>query len=602
MINLFKKICIATIIIISATYANYTFAAYAFSLYDAPKYPANFTHFDHVNPNAPKGGDLYLPNTDRRTSFDKFNPFSMKGVVAAGISDLMFETLTTSSGDETASMYGLLASDMQVENDRMSITFTINPKARFNNSDPVLAIDVKHSFDKLVTKGNPQFKSIFADIKNCVITGERTIRFDFKTNNRELPLIAGGLPVFSHKWGANTSFDKIQLEMPISSGPYVIDRYQLGRSIHYKRNPHYWAQNLPSRAGMFNFDRIHYQLYKDDLAKLEAFKAGEFDFIAEYSAKNWARAYNGDKFKNGDLIKRTLTHFNGAGMQGFVMNLRRPQFQDVRVRQALELALDYEWMNRQLFYKQYKRSYSFFNNSDMAATGLPSTDELTLFAHLKNKIDPEVFGQAPVPANTNPPGSLRKNLLQAKILLKQAGWEYRDGALRNAQGTPFSFEILDDQSAMSRVISVYVRNLAKLGITVKQRVTDFALLQQRIDDFDFDMTTTRLPDILSPGNEMFDLFSSKSADQKGSSNLAGLKDPAVDYLISQLVAAQTRKELNTRARALDRVLLHKHMIVPHWFSTTHRIAYKNRFGMPDNTPRYYQADGWMISHWWAKQP
>lgn len=577
-------------------------AAHAFSLYDTARYGADFTHFDYVNPAAPKGGELFLANPDRRTSFDKFNPFSMKGVAAAGVSTLMFETLTAASSDEVATMYGLLADDMVLAPDRMSMTFRLNRQARFNNGDPVLAADVKHSFDTLVAKGAPQFKSVFADVKQCVVTGERSVRFDFKTLNHELPLIVGSVPVFSRKWGAATEFDKIQLEAPIGSGPYLIDKYDVGRSISFRRNPSYWATNLPSRKGMFNFNRINYRFYQDDVARLEAFKAGEFDVVVEYSAKNWARSYNGPKFTSGEIVKRELTHSNGAGMQGFVMNLRRAQFQDVRVRRALELALDFEWMNRQLFYSQYKRIYSFFNNSEMAATGLPSEDELKLLQPLRDKLDPAVFGTAPLPPITRPPASLRANLLQARALLQQAGWNYRDGALRNASGEPFEFEILDDQSAMSRVISVYVRNLQKLGFQVKQRTADYALVQKRLEEFDFDMTSTRFPDVTSPGNEMFDMFGSKAADQPGSNNAWGLKDAAVDRLVQALVAARTRRELVAAARALDRVLLHKHIVVTHWFSSTHRVAYRNRFGIPATAPLYYQADPYVISSWWQEKP
>jgi microcin C transport system substrate-binding protein len=582
-------------------HGNAAFAAHAFSLYDTPKYPAGFSHFDYVNPDAPKGGELFLANPDRRTSFDKFNPFSLKGVAAAGVSNLMFETLAVSSSDEIATMYGLLADDMVLAPDRMSMTFRLNPHARFNNGDAVLAADVKYSFDTLIAKGAPQFKSIFAEVKRCVVVDERTVRFEFKSLNHELPLIVGSVPVFSRKWAAGTPFDQIQLTPPIVSGPYLIDRYDTGRAISYKLNPDYWGRNVPARKGTFNFARINYRFYKDDVAKLEAFKAGEFDLVVEYSAKNWARSYKGPKFTSGEIVKRELTHSNGAGMQGFVMNLRRPQFQDVRVRRALDLALDYEWMNRQLFFGSYKRIYSFFNNSPMAATGLPSADELKLLEPLRDKLDPVVFGPAPIPPNTDAPRSLRANLLEAVELFRQAGWIYKDGALRNAKGEPFAFEIIDDQSALSRVISVYIRNLEKLGIQVTQRTADFALVQKRMDEFDFDMTSIRFPDVTSPGNEMFDMFGSKAADENGSSNAWGLKDAAVDRLVEKLVAADSRQQLVAAARALDRVLLHKHIVVTHWYSSTHRVAYRDRFGIPAIAPLYYAADPYVISTWWQQK-
>jgi microcin C transport system substrate-binding protein len=596
-----RKFLFSFLLVGCIQYSGSAFGAHAFSLYDTPKYPVDFKHFDYVNPDAPRGGELFLANPDRRTSFDKFNPFSLKGVAAAGVSNLMFETLATGSSDEVATMYGLLADDMELAPDRMSMTFRLNSKAKFNNGDPVTAADVKHSFDTLVAKGAPQFKSIFADIKQCVVLDERSVRFDFKALNRELPIIAGGVPVFSRKWGANTSFDKIQLDPPIATGPYLIERYDVGRSISYKRDPNYWGNDIPTRRGMYNFGRIIYRFYKDDVARLEAFKAGEFDVVVENSAKNWARSYIGPKFSSGEIVKRELPHSNGAGMQGFVMNLRRPQFSDIRVRKALGLALDYEWMNRQLFYNQYKRIYSFFNNSELAAVGVPSADERRLLEPLGDMLDPAVFGPAPVPPRTDPPSSLRANLLQAKALFKEAGWDYRDGALRNSKGEPFSFEILDDQSALSRIISVYVRNLQKLGIQVNQRTADYALVQKRMEEFDFDMTSIRFPDTTSPGNEMFDMFGSKAADEKGSNNAWGLKDPAVDKLVAGLVAAESRKELVATARSLDRVLLHKYIVVPHWFSSTHRVAYRNRFGIPAKMPLYYAADPYVISTWWQQK-
>ncbi len=582
-------------------HAGSAFGAYAFSRYDKPKYPPGFTHFSYVNPDAPKGGELFLANPDRRTSFDKFNPFSMKGVAAAGL-DLMFETLATGAADEIASMYGLLAEDMTLAPDGLSMTFRLNPKARFNNGDPVEAADVKHSFDSLVTKGAPGFKSLYSDVKRAVVVDNRTIRFEFKNDNPELPLIVGGVPVFSRKWAAGTSFDNIQLVEPISSGPYRIDRYDVGRSISYKRNPDYWGADLPVRRGMFNFGRINYRFYKDDVARLEAFKSGEFDIVVEYSAKNWARSYNGPKFRNGEIIKQELKHSNAEGMQGFVMNLRRPQFTDPRVRKALGLAFDFEWMKRQLFYNQYTRTKSFFNNSDLGADGKPTPEELALLESIRDKLDPAVFGAPPEPPTTDAPASLRDNLRKAQALLAEAGWTYRDGALRNEKGEPFTFEILEDPGPSGRIIAVYVRALEKLGIQVRERVADFALLQKRLEEFDFDMTVIRFPAVESPGKDFYDIFGSEAADIKGTSNYWGLKDPAVDHLLEKIVVAKSRKDLVTATRALDRVLLHKHIVVPQWYSTTHRVAYRTRFGMPEEPPPYYQAVPYIISTWWVKTP
>lgn len=599
-----KSLITALLLTLSGLHAS-AYAEHAFSLYGTPKYPVGFTHFDYVNPDAPKQGTLNLANPDRRTSFDKFNPFSMKGVAPAGVLTLMFETLATESSDEVGTMYGLLADDMVVAADRKSITFHLNPKARFNNGDVVTAADVKYSFDTLLSKGAPQFKSIFGDIRQAVVVNASTIRFDFRNANHELPLLAGSIPVFSRKWAEGTSFDQIQLTAPITTGPYLIEKYDTGRTITFKRNPEYWGNDVSTRRGMYNFGRIVYRFYKDDVARLEAFKAGEFDVVVEYSAKNWVRNYIGKQFDNGQIVKRELHHSNGAGMQGFVMNLRRDQFKDARVRQALILALDYEWLNRQLFYNQYERIYSFFTNSELAAKGMPEGEELALLQSLKQqgfKVTPEMFGPAPVQPVTTAPDSLRGNLLKARELLRQAGWEYRDGALRNAKGTVMSFEILDDQSSMTRVISVYVRNLQKLGIHVTQRSADYALVAKRMDDFDYDMTSMRFVDTTTPGSELVDMYGSVAADTQGSNNVWGLKDPLVDKLIARILSANEWDKLVGASRALDRVLLNSYIVVPQWYSSSHRLAYRQRLGMPDVLPLYYQADPYVISTWWEKTP
>ncbi|CAG9185864.1 extracellular solute-binding protein [Cupriavidus pinatubonensis] len=579
-------------------------AAHGFALHGDLKYPADFKYFDYVNPDAPVGGTLVLANPDRRTSFDKFNPFTLKGTAAPGLNALMFESLLISSADETASAYGLLADDVTVAPDELSVVFHIRPEARFSNGDPVLASDVKYSYDMLMSKASsPGYRSMCMDVKSVVVTGERSVRFDFKQRNRELPLIVGSLPVFSKKWTQAVPFEKLTFEEPVTSGPYIIDRYDAGRGIIFKRDPNYWGKKLAVRRGTFNFDRVIYRLYKDETAKLEAFKAGEFDAIVEYRAKNWAKSYQGTKFTKGELIKTEFPHRNGAGMQGFVMNMRKPIFKDVRVRQALILALDFEWLNRQLFYGAYKRLDSWFSNSELAASatfdGKPGPSELKLLEPMRAKLAPEVFGPDVVQPSTNPPRTLRDNLREARRLLAQAGWTYTDDALRNAKGEPMVFEFLDDGGAMSRVITTYVRNLEKLGIQVNQRTTDYALYQKRLEDFDFDMVSIRFPDSQSPGNELRDRFSSEAADTPGSDNLFGLKSPQVDQLVDNVLHANTREELVTAGRALDRVLMHGYYIVPNWYSASHRVAYRKELGYPkDRLPYYYTAEGWILSNWW----
>ncbi|MET1536030.1 extracellular solute-binding protein [Burkholderia sola] len=581
-------------------------AAYAIAQYGEPKYPPGFKHFDYVNPDAPKGGTLVLANPSRLTSFDKFNPFTMRGNTAPGI-DMLFESLATGSLDEPASAYGLLADDIDVAPDRRSVTFHLNPRARFSNGDRVTADDVKFSFDTLKSKqAAPQFGAYFAEITKAVVVDPATVRFEFHSANRELPLIAGGVPVFSRKWGLRADgsripFDQLAFEQPIGSGPYVIDHYDNGRTITYRRSPAYWGADLPVRVGTHNFERIVYKLYGDGVARLEAFKAGEYDVLVEYVARNWARRDVGKRFDSGELVKREFRQHNGAGMQGFFMNLRRPLFRDVRVRQALDLAFDFEWLNRQLFYSAYTRLNSYFADTDLQATGTPGEGELKLLGPLRAQLDPAVFGPMVTQPNTNPPGSLRANLLKARALLAQAGWTYRDGALRNAKGEPFAFEILDDAGgAMEGVVTAYQRNLAKLGIAVRFRTADYALLQKRLDAFDYDMTTIRLPGVQVPGAEQYSRYASKFADEPGSDNFIGLKSPAVDALLHALGTAQTREELLDATHALDRVLMHGYYAVPQWYSTTHRIAYRHTLAYPQTLPLYYSAEGWVVSTWWAK--
>ncbi len=584
-------------------------AAHGIAQYGEPKYPAGFDHFGYVNPQAPKGGTLTLSPV-QQPSYDKFNPFSLKGIAAPDLGPMLFESLATGSSDEIASAYGLLADDIRLAPDRLSVVFHINPKAHFSNGAPVLAQDVKDSFDTLVSKlASPLFRSMYADVAKVTVMSEREIRFEFKVPNAELPLIVATMPVFSKDWGRQpdgslTPFDKLAYEKPVSSGPYLIEKFDPGRSITYRRDPNYWGKDLNVRKGLFNFDRIVHQLYRDDTAQLEGFKAGDFDVSFEFRAKNWARGYQGPRFRSGELIKHEFPHHNGAGMQGFVMNLRRPLFQDIRVRKALALAIDFEWMNRQLFFGQYTRLNSYFFDTELAAIGtpgsLPGPDELKLLEPLRPHLLPSVFEPLPPPASTAPPASLRDNLRKARALLEEAGWHYRDGALRNDKGEPFAFELLDN-GVMSRVNGAYIRNLERLGIRATERITDNALYQKRVEDFDYDMIDVPYPATQSPGNELMDRFASQSAEVKGSENYVGLRSPAVDSIIQSVLSASTRADLVAAARALDRVLMAGCYIVPHYTSTTHRVAYRRGFGFPETLPLYYRADDWVVTTWW-KEP
>ena len=592
-------------------------AAQGIAQYGKPKYPGGFAHFDYVNPNAPKGGTLVLPNPGQRTSFDKFNPFTLRGVTAPGI-DLMFESLAEGSADETSSVYGLLADDIEVAKDRKSVTFHIRPEAKFSDGSPVLAADVKYSFDVLMSgKAHPRYKTTFADITSAVVLSDHLVRFDFKNNNSELPILAGTLPIFSRNWGKKPDgsmipFEKLAFEAPIGSGPYLIESFKAGKSIVYKKNPQYWADQLSKplniRVGFYNFDRVLYKLYSDDAVRLEAFKAGEFDAIVEYRAKIWAKGYVGSKFDNGTLTKKAFINHNGAGMQGFAMNIRRPIFQDMRVRQALGLALDFEWLNRQIFFDQYGRINSYFTNSDLSANfdgpSKPTEGELKLLKSLKAQypqwVPDAVFGPMPPAPSTAPPGSLRQNLRKARELLLHAGWQYRDGALRNEKGEPFRFEINEDGGFFLRVISAYIRNLEKLGIQVDVRTSDFALHQKRMNEYDFDMTTVRFQDSQNPGSELWDRFGSQAAKEKGSDNVIGVQSPVVDALVAEITRAQNRDQLRTAARALDRVLWNSYYVVPQWYNPTHRVAFRKEMRYPE-PPLYYQAEPWIMQNWWKEE-
>lgn len=605
MVRVLAKALLCALIAISSPLAS---AAHAYAQFGDIKYPPGFEHFDYVNPNAPKGGSFSLVPPLRISNFDKYNPYTLKGVSAPGLSQMMFESLLTGTFDEPTTAYGLLAEDVKVAADLRSATFRLNRRARFNNGDPVLAQDVKHSFDMLTGKGAaPYVRAYLADIEGVRVLDERTVRFDFKRASAEMPLIVGGLPIFSRKWGVvdgkRKPFDEIVTEMPITSGPYTIGRVNFGKDITYERNPDYWAKDLNVRRGMYNFDRVTFYIFKDNTAQLEGFKAGEFDYIESAVARDWARAYTGPKFKSGELVKRELPHGNAADFQGFLFNVRRDKLKDPRVREAIALAMDFEWMNRQLFYNAYTRVRGYFPASDFEAKGLPGPEELALLEPLREHLPPEVFTEeVPQPPSTKPPGSLRENLREAKRLLEEAGWTYRDGALRNAKGEPLEIEFLDESPSGGRIVLPYIGNLEKLGIRATYRVVDFALLAKRLDSFDFDLTGIRVPGTEAPGAELIGRFSSQQADVQGSNNLIGVKNKAVDALVQEAASATTRPQLVAALRALDRVLRFGHYVVPNWYSSVFRIAYRSgRYEQPDVIPRYYQPDSWALATWWSKQ-
>ncbi len=586
---------------------NSSHAAHALAWGAEPKYKVGFSHFDYVKPDAPRGGQL---NRDAypTPSFDKLNPFTLKGMAAAGLSTLMFETLAEPSLDEAFSVYGLLAEDMVYATDQLSISFRLNPKAKFWNGDRVQAADVKHSFDTLVSKqAHPRYKQYFGDVKQVVVVDESNVRIEFKKPNHELYLVvASQMPIFSRKWGMDNKgqlkpFDKVLTDEPITSGPYRVEKMDFGKNISYKLRDDYWAKDLNVRKGMFNFERIQYKYFKDETARLEAFKAGDFDWLAENVAKSWARGHVGRKYDSGELIRKEFAHSNGAGMQGFAMNTRRPLFKDVRVRHAMTLAFDFEWMNRQLFYGQYVRSPSYFSNTELEAKGKPSAQELALLDPLRAQLDPRVFEEVVQPPTTVGEEGLRTNLRQARELLKDAGWEVdSEGVLRNKANEGFNFEVLSYSKSFERVIMPWARNLEKLGMKVRIRVTDPTLFQKRTDDFDFDATIHSFVSGQTPGNEMNERFTSAAVNEKGADNLPGIAIPALDQLIGKLLQSKNRDELTLYAKVIDRILRAGYFMVPHYSINTHRVAYSKRMGLPDKLPLYYGADAWMLKTWFFK--
>ena len=567
---------------------------HAMTLYDeAPKYPASFTHFDFVNPNAPKGGTLRLSGLN---GFDSFNSFIPKGNPADRVG-LLYDTLTYHSPDEPFTEYGLVASKIEKADDGSFVRFYLRPEARFNDGHALTAEDVKFSFDVLLEHGDPLYRYYYADVAKVEVEGPHKIRFDFKhPGNPELPLILGQLAVLPKHWWSTRDFTKTSLEPPLGSGPYRIASFNAGRSIRFERVKDWWAADLPVSKGQYNFDAITVDYYRDMSVALEAFKAGRFDYNLEYSAKDWATGYDSPALRDGRIVKEALPNKNPVGMQAFTFNIRRPMFQDRRVRRALSLLFDFEWTNRQLFYGAYKRTSSFFENSEMAARGKPSAEELAILEPLRDKLPEDVFGEVYKPPVTDGSGIIRDKLREAYLLLTEAGYHIENDQMVDAKGRPLRFEFLITQANLQRVLLPFKRNLADLGIDMQIRVVDVSQYINRLRTRDFDMTSSIWPQSNSPGNEQMEFWHSSSADNPGSRNFIGLRDPAIDTLVEGLVRADSRQSLVYHARALDRVLLAGEYVIPNYYTDTWRVAYWNRFQHPARSPAY---DIGLMS-WWVK--
>jgi microcin C transport system substrate-binding protein len=571
--------------------------AHGLSIFGELKYPPEFPHFAYVNPDAPKGGKVSQVGPGGTLTFDSFNQFILKGDRAQGL-DLIYDTLMTRALDEPDAVYGLVAKSAEVAPDGMSVIFRLRPEAKFADGTPVTSADVVFSFEALKSKGHPTYRIVLRDVETAEALDPHTVRYTFKGDLiKPLPLEVAQLPVLPKAYYDQRNFEETSLERPLGSGPYRIGQYSQGRYVSYERRDDYWAKDLPVNRGRFNFDEVRFDYFRDRTLELEALFANTIDFREEFTSKDWATGYDKPMVKDGRMQRLSLPDETPSGAQGFFLNTRRPMLRDVRVRQALDLAFDFEWSNRNLFFGLYQRTASFFENSDMKAAGKPSPEEVALLEPFRQSLPASVFDEPYTPPVTDASGLPRENLRKASQLLKEAGWtlDSEDRTLKNAQGEPFRIEILLDAAAFERIAGPYVKNLKALGIAADMRRVDPAQFELRMKTFDFDMTIQRYSLRLTPGVELKNFWGSEAARTDGSFNLAGISDPAVDALADRIVKARSRAELVTAARALDRVLRSGHYWVPHWYKAAHHLAFWNKFSWPGTKPKY---DRGALATWW----
>ena len=559
------------------------------------KYKKNFKNFEYSNPDAPKKGKIKLSAIG---TFDNLNPYILKGVAAYQTSYL-FETLMKSSFDEPFSQYGLLAEKVMLPDHRKWVRFKLRNFAKFSDGTKVTSDDVIFSFKILMSKGHPAWKNYYSQVEEVLKINELEVQFNFSgETNRELPLIIGyQLPIFSKKYWSNKQFDKTTLDPPVGSGPYLISDLQPGRSITLKRDPNYWGKNLNVNIGRYNFDEIHTDYYRDVTVALEAFKSGAYDFRLENSSKNWATAYNFNATKNGQVIVEEIPYARPSGMQGFAFNTRKPIFKNRNVRKALTYAFDFEWSNKNLFYNAYTRTKSFFDNSELSSQSYPSKKELKILAKFKDKIPPEIFNEIYQPPRTDDKeNGLRKNLRTARRILKDEGWIIQNDMLTNKiTGEVLKFEILLRSPLFERIVLPLKRNFKKLGIEVSIRtVQDDSQYQKRLEEFDFDMVVTNFGSVISPGNEQKNWWSSEAADQPGTQNIIGVKNPVIDEIIDKLISANDREELVLYTKVLDRILLFNYYLIPQFHIGHYRVAYWNKISRPEITSKYDLG----FDFWW----
>jgi len=557
------------------------------------KYKKDFKHFDYVNPNAPKGGVIKLPGID---SFDSLNPFILRGVPAAG-TKLLYGTLMERAMDEPDALYSYIANSWEIGKENRKITFNLNPKANFSDGSIITADDVFYSFNTLIQNGHPRYRIIFKEIEKPEVKSRHSVIFHLKSNaSRNVLLRLAELPVFKENYYAKFPFGKASLKPPISSGPYTVEKIIPGRHITYSRIPNYWARDIATMKGRYNFNKISFEYFRDRGVALEAFFAGVYDFREEYTSRAWATQYNKNPVREGRIKRQILKDYTPSGFQAFFFNLRRSKFRNREVRAALDLAFDFEWTNKTLFYNLYKRTNSIFANSDLAAMEKPDSDELKLLKSLRHPIPLEVFNSPYQSPKSEGTGQNRTNLRKASVLLKSAGWTIQNNKqLINKKGEPFTIEFLLYEASFSRIINPYIRNLKRLGISATVRVIDVANFQNRLNVYDYDVIIQRYVQPNTPGIEQKTYFSSETVNIPGSRNLAGINNSAVDTLIDNIIAARSRRELKLATRALDRVIMWNKFFIPQWYKGVHNIAYWDKFSWPKIKPTY---DTGILDTWW----
>lgn len=569
--------------------------SHGLSAFGELKYGPDFQHFEYVNPDAPKGGRLSQVGTLALITFDSFNPFILRGDAAQGV-ELLFDSLMVRANDEPDAVYGLLAKTATLAADRRSVAFELRPEAKFSDGTPVTAEDVVFSFDTLKSKGHPQYRISMRDVVRAEVLDPHRVRYVFQGENlRDLPLIVATLPVLSKAYYSTRNFEETTLQPPLGSGPYLISDFKQGTFTTFKRRDDYWGKDLPVNRGRYNFDEVRYEYFRDRTAQLESLKAGAFDLREEFTAKDWATGYDIPQVKDGRMVLLTLPDGSPSGAQGFFFNARRSKFSDPRVRKALDYAFDYEWTNRNLFYSLYTRTASYFENSDLKATGKPSPEEMALLEPYRSQLPPEVLGEPYVSPVSDGSGSDRRLLRTAAQLLNEAGWELKNNRRMNKAGEALEIEFLIYEPTFERVLGPYVKNLNALGIGASIRRVDPAQYERRVKAFDFDVVSARFSMRPTPGAELINFFGSSSADTDGSYNLAGIKSPVIDALTEKVLKARSRQELTTAMRAMDRVLRAGHYWVPEWYKASHTIAHWNKFSRPEIKPKY---DRGIVDTWW----